>query len=286
MKNRLRQLTLAFGCLILSLAVLLSPYLYTAIAQEGPAEKTRGDDEQRLIQEIKQEVMKELKEGEFLRQQIELGIEGYIKKQKDAQVEARAEKERLANEKVKNVRRVSSARDHIYGDPEAPISIIEYSDFECPYCKRFHPTPKQVVEAFKGKVNWVYRHYPLSFHNPGAQKQAEASECAGALGGNDAFWKYTDAIYARTKSGGKGFPVTGLTPLATEIGLDGEQFSECVDSGKYAARVKEDFTEAGQIGITGTPATIVLHNRTGETRLKVGAQPLLAFQSVIEKMLE
>ena len=109
---------------------------------------------------------------------------------------------RQAAQQAKNVRPVSAERDHIYGNPDAPISLIEYSDFECPYCKRFHVTAKSVVEAFDGKVNWVYRHFPLAFHNPGAQKQAEASECASELGGNDAFWKYTDALYARTKSGG------------------------------------------------------------------------------------
>ena len=229
--------------------------------------------------------MQELREGPFLREQIELGIEDYIQKQQQAQVDARAEAARLANEKAKQVRRISSARDHIYGNPNAEISLIEYSDFECPYCKRFHSTPKEIVQAYGDQVNWVYRHFPLGFHNPGAQKQAEASECANELGGNDAFWQYTDAIYARTKSNGKGFPVTQLTPLAMEIGLDGEQFRQCVDSGKYAARVQEDIEEGAQIGITGTPANILLHNETGETRLMTGALPLAAFKADIEAML-
>ncbi len=88
---------------------------------------------------------------------------------------------------------------------------MEYSDFECRYCKRFHPTAKAVVQAYAGKVNWVYCHFPLGFHNPGAQKQAAASECANELGGNYAFQKYTDAIYARTRSNGKGFPVANLS---------------------------------------------------------------------------
>lgn len=270
---------------VASLVVAELLFLSPAGAQQGAAQKTITD-EQQLIQKIKQEVMQELREGEFLRQQIERGIQDYIKKQQQAKVAASARKERLANEKVKNVRRVSSARDHIYGNPQAEISIIEYSDFECPFCKRFHPTPKQIVEAYNGKVNWVYRHFPLSFHNPGAQKQAEASECANELGGNDAFWKYSDAIYDRTRSNGEGFPVANLTPLATEIGLDGELFRQCLDSGKYAARVNEDVAEGVKIGITGTPASILLHNQTGETRLKTGALPLAAFKADIGKMLE
>ena len=243
-------------------------------------------DEKQLIQRIKEEVMKELREGEFLREQIQIGIQDHIKKQREAQLAAQAEKAHLANGRAKNVRRVSPERDHIYGNRDAPISLIEYSDFECPYCKRFHSTAKTLVQEYKGKVNWVYRHFPLGFHNPGAQKQAEASECANELGGNDAFWQYADAIYARTRSNGKGFPLANLLPLAKEIGLDAEQFQECLDSEKYAARVKEDFAEGSLIGVTGTPATILLHHATGETMLKAGAQPSSAFEEDIARMLK
>ncbi len=278
----LLRLRFTFASLFVAAALFLS----TAFAQQDQGKQAGSDDEQRQIQRIKEEIMRELREGEFLREQIELGIQDYIKKQRQAQIAARAEKERLANERAKNVRRVSNGRDHIYGDPNAPISLIEYSDFECPYCKRFHATAKEIVQAYKGKVNWVYRHFPLSFHNPGAQKQAEASECANELGGNDAFWKYTDAIYARTKSGGKGFPVANLTSLAKKIGLDEQKFRQCLESGKQAARVKEDVTEAIQLGITGTPASILLHNQTGATRLKTGAQPLAAFKADIDRMLK
>jgi len=269
------------GILVLA-AALSSP---AANAQQAADPKV-VTDEQRLTEKIKQEVMKELREGEFLRQQIELGIQEYAKKQQEAQVTARAQAERLANEKVRNVRRVSATRDHIYGNPQAAISIVEYSDFECPFCKRFHATPKELVEAYAGKVNWVYRHFPLPFHNPGAQKEAEASECASELGGNDAFWKYGDAIYARTQSNGKGFPLTQLVPLATEIGLDGDKFQQCIDSGKYASRVQEDIAEGAQIGVTGTPASILLNNQTGEARLKSGAQPIAAFKPDLEAMLK
>lgn len=271
--------------LLVIAVIFLAPHsLYAAGAQQAEDQEI-VTAEQQLMQKIKQELMQELRDGPFLREQIELGIEDYIQKQQQAQVDARAETQRLANEKANNVRRISSARDHIYGNPNAEISLIEYSDFECPYCKRFHSTPKEIVQAYGGQVNWVYRHFPLGFHNPGAQKQAEASECANELGGNDAFWQYTDAIYARTKSNGKGFPVTQLTPLAMDIGLDEEQFRQCLDSGKYAARVQEDIEEAAQIGITGTPANILLHNETGETRLMTGALPLAAFKADIDAML-
>lgn len=243
-------------------------------------------DEVQLSQKITQNVLAELQKGDFMQKQVEAGIENYIQKQRDAQVNAQKEQERLANEKAKNVRRVSATRDHIYGDPNAEISLLEYSDFECPYCKVFHPTAKQVVDAYPGKVNLVYRHYPLAFHNPGAQKEAEATECANELGGNEVFWKYMNAIYERTTSNGKGFPIEKLVPLAEEFGLNTEQFQACLDGGKYAKRVQEDLEEGSQSGISGTPGNILLNNKTGETRLKVGALPLDAFKTDIEQMLQ
>ncbi len=253
------------------------------VSQE-PVEKAVIDEEQ-LAQQIKQEIFAELQNGEFLGKQIEAGIQNYIRKQQEAQVKARAERERRASEKAKNVPRVSKTQDHIYGNPEAVVSLIEYSDFECSFCKRFHPTVKKIVEAYEGKVNWVYRHYPLDIHNPGAQKQAEASECANELGGNEAFWKYADLIYARTKSNGKGFPIENLVPLAEEIGLDRQQFQDCLDSGKYVNRVQKDFADGANSGITGTPGSILVHNTTGEVKLKAGAQPFEAFKAEIEQML-
>ena len=103
-----------------------------------------------------------------------------------------------AAEKAKKVRRVTISRDHIYGNPKAAISLIEYADFECPFCKQLNPTPKEIVAEYRGKVNWVYRHFPVAMHNPGAQKEAEASECAASVGGDNAVRKFADAIYART----------------------------------------------------------------------------------------
>jgi protein-disulfide isomerase len=268
--------------LTVGVVAFMALFVPIANAQQGGA----TPDEQKLVEKIKEAVMKELRESDFLSQQIELGIQNYIKKQQQAQVAARAEEERQANEKAKKVRRVSAPRDHVYGNPNAPVSLIEYSDFECPFCKRFHATAKEIVDAYGGKVNWVYRHFPLAMHNPGAQKEAEASECVAQLGGNDAFWKFANAIYARTKSNGNGFPLDQLVPLGKEIGLDEKQFKECIDAAKYASRVQEDLNEGIQIGITGTPANFLLRNDTGEVILKVGAQPSDAIKPDIDKLLE
>lgn len=213
------------------------------------------------------------------------GIDQYISDRRKLEQKARDEEEKKAREKVKNYRPVDFAKDHVRGPKNAPITMIEYSDTECPFCKRFHETAKKVEKEFRGKINWVYRHYPLAFHNPGAKKQAEASECAAELGGNDAFWKYLDAVYDRTKSGGKGFPMDKLVPLATELGLNTEKFKTCLDSGRYSKLVDDQLQEGMEIGIRGTPGNILIHHESGEIDFKPGAYPFEAFKETIEKML-
>jgi protein-disulfide isomerase len=272
-------------------SVFMAVFLLLMLAHLGDcasasAQPSGASEEQKLIEKVRDAVIKELRDGDFFQQQVELGIQNYIKKQENAQAAARAEGERLANEKAKNVRRVSAGRDHIFGDPKAPVSLIEYSDYECPFCKRFHSTAQQIIDSYPGQVNWVYRHFPLAMHNPGAQKQAEAAECVAQIAGNDAFWKFTNAIYQRTLSNGKGFPLTQLAPLAREIGVNDKGLQECIDSGKFAQRVQEDLDEGSQIGVTGTPASFLIQNATGEVILKVGAQPFDGFKPDIDRLLQ
>ncbi len=242
-----------------------------------------------LVEQVKAAVIQELKGEGVLQQEIEAGIEAYIAREREAranaQQQARLEQQRLAAENLQHVLRYTEGRDHLYGDPDATITLIEYSDFECPYCKRFHSVPKKLVEQFKGQVNWVYRHFPLSFHNPGAQKQAEASECAYEQGGDEVFWKFADTLYQRTRSGGHGFPLEQLAGLAEGFGLDGVSFQQCLDSGKYADRVKEDLLEGKSLGITGTPGNVLVNNVTGQVVLKVGAHPARVFEREIRTML-
>ena len=243
-------------------------------------------DEERLSQRIKGEILRDLQKEDWLAQQIEQGIERYIERLKKQAEAERVAQERQANEKAKQVRAVSATRDHIRGNPDAEISLIEYSDFECPFCKQFHATAKQLVEESAGKVNWVYRHFPLAVHNPGAQQEAEAAECAGELGGEETFWAYADAIYARTTSNSNGFSKEKFTPLAEELGLDKRAFQECLDSGRHTSRTKEDVTDGESIGVTGTPGNIMLHNRTGAARIVLGAISLLQLQSTAELLMK
>lgn len=241
-------------------------------------------DESSLAENVSKQVLEKLEKSPLIADQMQAAIEDFQKKRAQTQAQQRAEAQRLAAAKAKNVRPPSPERDHIRGNPKATISLIEYSDFECPFCKRFHETPKRLLKIFGDDLNWVYRHFPLSFHNPGAQKQAEAAECVNELGGPELFWKFTDAIYARTKAGGRGFPIPGLTPLAREIGVEKDAFEACLNGGKYTQKVKNDLAEGARAGVTGTPGSILRNNETGEVVLISGARPITEFEQAIRKL--
>lgn len=181
---------------------------------------------------------------------------------------------------------VNPQADHIRGDVnKATVAVIEYSDFECPFCKRVHPTYKQIMRDYGDKVVWVYRHFPLSFH-VNAAKEAEASDCAAELGGNDAFWKYTDKIFERTTSGGTGIALDQLVPLAKEIGLSEAKFKSCLDGGKYAQHVKDDMSGGEQAGVDGTPGNFIVNLKTKKSQKVSGAQPFESFKRAIDAALQ
>jgi len=177
-----------------------------------------------------------------------------------------------------------SDTDHMEGNANAPVTIVEYSDYECPYCKSFHTTLGQVKDKYPNDVKIVFRHFPLSFH-ANAEKEAEASECIAELGGNDAFWSYTDKIYERTTSNGTGFALADLGPLAKEIGVDQTKFQSCLDSGKYVNKVKTDESEGSAAGVSGTPTSFVLDKDGNVVQTIPGALPFSQVDSIISQAL-
>ncbi len=176
-----------------------------------------------------------------------------------------------------------SKNDHIRGDQNAKVTLIEYSDLECPYCKQFHPSMTQLMQNYSGKVKWVYRHFPLSFHQ-NAEKEAEATECANELGGNDKFWAYVDTIFQRTTSNGTGFPADNLVPLAKELGLNEQKFKSCLDSGKYAKHVADDEAGGQAAGVNGTPGTFIISSG-GKSQLIPGAVPYEQLKAAVDAAL-
>jgi protein-disulfide isomerase len=205
-----------------------------------------------------------------------------VAQQQQAQDQQDKNSEDLAKQ---NLKPVSKTDDHIRGNKDAKISLVQYSDFECPYCKKFYPIGLQLLAAYGDKINWVYRQYPLSFHDPMATKEAEASECIAELGGNDAFWKFVDLAYTKTQSGGNGLSENDLVDFAGQIGVDKAAFQSCLSSGKYDAKVKQDIAEADKAGISGTPGNVFVNHTTGEIKVLNGAQPLVKFKALVDAML-
>ncbi|MHB1086214.1 MAG: DsbA family protein [Minisyncoccota bacterium] len=178
-----------------------------------------------------------------------------------------------------------TSTDHIRGNPDAPIKIVEYSDFECPFCKRFHETMKQVSAEYGDKVAWVYRQYPLDQLHSKARKEAVASECAAELGGNEAFWKFTDRFFELTPSNDQTNIDTVLPQIAKEIGLDGAKFASCLGSGRHDAHVEESVQNAAATGGNGTPWSIVV-SESGKKYPLSGAQPYEAVTQLIDLALK
>jgi len=258
---------------------LLAGLIGLALVMFGSAGHAAESDPAAIDRLIDQKIQ-EYVESDAFQQRLEQGIVRFIEKQN----RERAEQERKAREaQAENVAPVDPDSEYIRGSADAAFTLIEYSDYECPYCKRFHATAIRFVER-NPDVNWVYRHFPLNFHNPGAQKEAEAAECAGSLGGGEAFWRYSDLIFERTRSNGKGFPIAQLVPLAVEIGLDEAAFQACFDSEKYKDRVLEQMNNGVQAGVTGTPGSFLRHNASGEMVQIGGARPLQFLERVLQQM--
>lgn len=177
-----------------------------------------------------------------------------------------------------------SDKDHIRGDKNAKIALIEYSDLECPFCKSFHPTAQQVVDEYDGQVMWVYRHFPLDQLHPKAAKEAEAAECASELAGNEGFWAYVDKVFEVTPSN-NGLDLDELPAIATEVGINQSAFETCLDSGIQAQRVQDDYQSGIKAGVSGTPGNILLNIETGETIVMPGAIPFGQVKEAIDSML-
>lgn len=175
-----------------------------------------------------------------------------------------------------------TSEDHIRGDINAPVKIVEYSDTECPFCKRFHTTMQEVYNEYgkTGKVAWVYRHFPLDQLHSKARKEAEATECAAELGGNDKFWEYLDRLMEITPAN-NGLDPAELPKIAAYVGLNTAKFNECLSSGKYAQKIEQHVQNAQATGGQGTPWSIVV-GKNGKKYPLSGAQPISAIKQLID----
>ena len=157
------------------------------------------------------------------------------------------------------------------GNPKAPVTIVEFSDFQCPYCVRARPAVARVREVYGDKVRFAFRHFPLDFHQQ-AEKAGEAAACAGEQG---KFWEMHDLLWANSAK----LQVPDLKAHAATLGLDAAAFGPCLDSGRYAHLVEGDLAAGQGYGVSGTPAFFV------NGRPLVGARPFEAFAQVIDDEL-
>ncbi len=175
--------------------------------------------------------------------------------------------------------------DHYLGNRTAKFVIVEYSDTECPFCKAFHNTLKEVMSAYPSDVAWVFRHFPIPQLHSKAIKEAEATECAAELGGNQGFWNYLDELFRTTQSNDSLDPAE-LPRIAGRIGLDVPSFNTCLASGRYTEKVNNQMEEAVKAGSRGTPYSLIL-DQNGEVKGIInGAEPLASVEAKINALLK
>jgi protein-disulfide isomerase len=192
-----------------------------------------------------------------------------------------------------------NADDNSMGDPNAPIVIEEFSDFQCPFCERFHEETEPLLRQYyidTGKVRFVYRsmgnfvsdNIARSRGTPAKTESRDAALAAYCAGDQNRFWDMHAHIFANTLGEDAGsYTDQRLKAIAETTGLDLDQFNSCYDSGKYEDRVQQDFEDGQAAGVNGTPAFLVTYMVNGETRTKLieGAQPFTVFQQELEAIL-
>ena len=187
-----------------------------------------------------------------------------------------------------------SASDHILGSAHPKITLIEYSDLECPFCKNFDSTMNKVIQNYGDRVAWVYRHFPLDCVDntsddctplhPKARHEAVASECAFEQGGNDAFWQYMTRVFAITPSNNRLDPAQ-LTSIAQDMNLKMDTFNTCLSTDKYASVVSTDAKEGLKSKVQGTPETLIV-DQLGNTYTIAGAYPYEVVSGAIDRLVK
>jgi protein-disulfide isomerase len=174
--------------------------------------------------------------------------------------------------------------DYIKGNPNAPILVVEYSDYDCPFCKNFHETMNRVMDEYgiTGKVAWVYRQFPLSQLHPNAERISQTAHCVGELGGNDAFWKFSDLIFEE-RNLNEPTNITKLPDYAVQVGVKEADLIACLDSGRHKKTVNDSLQDGFQAGIKGTPKSFVI---VGNQMAPIdGAQPYGVVKQAIDNLL-
>jgi protein-disulfide isomerase len=171
--------------------------------------------------------------------------------------------------------------DHIRGNTNARYALIEYSDFECPFCKRFHSTAQEIINT-RDDVVWIYRHFPLDSH-PYALEKAIAAECVAELGGNDAFWEITDLLFSRNNEQYQQV-LNALPSLAEQTGVERNAYEACIADNNHDQTIRAHQQSGIAAGIRGTPGILIVDRETGNGQLLAGALPSEYINEIIEQL--
>ncbi len=170
-----------------------------------------------------------------------------------------------------------STSDFIQGSISAPIVLVEYSDFQCPFCSMIYPTLKKITSESNGSIAWVMREYPLYQIHPEAMPAANAAECIADQLGNDGFWKFADTIFNDQSKLGTSY----YQQVAQMLGANVAAFNSCVSAQKFSTKINADINDAQANGGNGTPYTVVINTKTGKQYPISGALPYARIMAVI-----
>ncbi len=275
-QNRRNMLDQLLGDILIENAAKAANQTVDAYVAQDAAKRQRPVSDAEIAQFFEQN--KDRAQGRTL-DELRLQIKDFLESQRKLQARAQLVEELEAASKggvkvILEPPRYSVAvvdHDPIRGDAAAPVTIVEFSDYQCPFCARVVPTLAKVQQAYGDKVRIVFKDFPLPNHAE-APKASEAAHCAGEQG---KYWELHDAMFANQRS----LFVPSLKETARKLGLDGARFDACLDSGKHAEKVRVDYELGGKMGVNSTPYIFI------NGRALVGAQPYEAFKQVIDEEL-
>lgn len=175
--------------------------------------------------------------------------------------------------------------DYIRGNPNAPILMVEYSDYDCPFCKQFHATMNQIMDEYgvTGQLGWVYRQFPLAQLHPNSPKISAAALCVGEIGGNDAFWLFSDEIFEGREIDSQ-TNITKLPQYAEQAGVSLDDYTACVNSDRMQSEVEASIQDGFNAGARGTPYTVLTVG--DQTAVINGAQPYDVVKGIVSNLVD
>jgi protein-disulfide isomerase len=271
-----------------SFLFLLACTSFTAAAYAGPVSSSSAPVS--VSDAEVSAVIHKLETSGALNAAVDQGIQRFVanmQKQQAAQQEQAAKQQEAAEAAIAHkIAKVNLEKDHVFGPKNAEITLVEYSDPECPFCKKFADVPENIVKKYNGKVNYVWRFFPLPMHGPKAIQESVAAECAAEQGGNAKFFPMLMSILHTTNSNGEGMPgADPITALATSQGLNMPEFKRCMSGKKALAAVNASMKEGDEAGVTGTPTTVILNNLTGKSKVNIGWAPQANIEAMVNELM-